>query len=76
MSVMCRYCDVRPLSDPELFSRGLSVLPWEECREQPMLFMQLVFRAINEEGISLQRGAELLQVPITDIEKYCGLMEV
>lgn len=44
--------------------------------EQPMLFKQLVFRAINEEGISMQRGAELLQVPITDIEKYCGLMEV
>ena len=44
--------------------------------EEPLLFKQLVFRAINEEGISLQRGAELLQVPITDVEKYCGLMEV
>ena len=38
MSVMCRYCDVQPLSDPELFSRGLSVLPWEERREQVMRF--------------------------------------
>ena len=38
MSVICWYCDVQPLSDPLLFSRGLSLLPWEERREQVMRF--------------------------------------
>ena len=38
MSVICWYCDVRPLSDPALFSRGMSLLPWEERREQVMRF--------------------------------------
>ncbi|MBR2760267.1 MAG: hypothetical protein IKD66_03760 [Solobacterium sp.] len=28
-----------------------------------MLFEQLVYRAVNEEDISVQRGAELLRVP-------------
>lgn len=44
--------------------------------EEPLLFKQLVFRAINEEGISVQRGAELLKLSCADVEQYCGLMEV
>ncbi|MBE5920880.1 MAG: helix-turn-helix domain-containing protein [Pseudobutyrivibrio ruminis] len=44
--------------------------------EEPLLFKQLVYRAVNEEGISIQRGAELLQMTYSDVEKYCGLMEV
>ncbi|SDA63167.1 Zn-dependent peptidase ImmA, M78 family [Butyrivibrio sp. INlla18] len=44
--------------------------------EEPLLFKQLVYRAVNEEGVSIQRGAELLQMPYSDVEKYCGLMEV
>ncbi len=44
--------------------------------EEPLLFKQLVYRAINEEGVSIQRGAELLQMPYSDVEEYCGLMEV
>lgn len=44
--------------------------------EEPLLFKQLVFRAVNEEGISLQRGAELLKISCAEVEKYCGLMEV
>ncbi|MBR3396699.1 MAG: ImmA/IrrE family metallo-endopeptidase [Lachnospiraceae bacterium] len=32
-------------------------------RETPVLFEQLVYRAVNEEEISVQRGAELLRVP-------------
>ena len=38
MSVTCWYCDVRPLSDPVLFSRGMALLPWEERRDQVMRF--------------------------------------
>lgn len=38
MPVICWYCDVRPLSDPELFSWGMTSLPWEERRVQVMRF--------------------------------------
>lgn len=44
--------------------------------EQPLLFKQLVCRAVNEEGISIQRGAELLNIPISELNDYCGLLEV
>lgn len=44
--------------------------------EKPLLFKQLVCRAVNETGINMQRGAELLQVSVSEIEDYCGLMEV
>ena len=38
MSVVCWYCNVQPLSDEALFSRRLSLLPWEERREKVMRF--------------------------------------
>ena len=41
-----------------------------------MLFEQLVFRAINEEDISIQKGVELLQIPYAEVEEGCGLVEV
>lgn len=44
--------------------------------EHPTLFRQLVYRAVNEQDISVQRGAELLQVPRSEVEQYCGPMEV
>ncbi len=44
--------------------------------EKPLLFRQLVYRAVNEEGITLQRGAELLRIPVAEMEEFCGLMEV
>lgn len=43
--------------------------------EGPKLFEQLVYRAVNEEGISIQRGAELLQKPYQEVLGFCGLME-
>ena len=49
---------------------------WMEKEEKPMLFEQLVFRAINEEGISIQKGVELLQIPYDKVEERCGLVEV
>lgn len=45
-------------------------------KEKPMLLNQLVYRAINEEGVSMLRGAELLQIPVSEMEEFCGLMEV
>ena len=44
--------------------------------DYPTLFRQLVFRAINEDGMSLQKGAELLRVPYTEMVENCSLMEV
>ena len=44
--------------------------------EHPSLFEQLVFRAVSEEEISIQRGAELLQRPYTDIMNIKDLSEV
>ena len=38
MPVICWYCDVRPLSAPSLFSRGMALLPWAERREKVMRF--------------------------------------
>ena len=49
---------------------------WMEKEERPLLFEQLVFRAINEEGISIQKGVELLQIPYSKVEEGCGLVEV
>ncbi len=38
MSISCWFCDVSPLSDPALFSRGMTLLPWEERRERVMRY--------------------------------------
>lgn len=44
-------------------------------KEEPKLFRQLVYRAVNEEGVSPQKGAELLNIPLSEVEEYCGKME-
>lgn len=41
--------------------------------EAPSLLKQLVYRAVNEEGLSLTRGAELLGTDVSDIEQFYGL---
>lgn len=45
-------------------------------RENPALFEQLVYRAVNEEEISVQRGAELLKVPFNEVLAMCRFNEV
>jgi Zn-dependent peptidase ImmA (M78 family) len=40
--------------------------------EKPILFEQLVYRAINEEEISLQKGAELLRDSYEHVAKNCS----
>jgi len=39
--------------------------------EDPTLFKQFVYRAVNEHEISMQRGAELLRVPYDDMVSHC-----
>ena len=44
--------------------------------EKPTLFNQLVYRAVNESEISVQRGAELLKAPYEEVFAMCRLTEV
>jgi len=39
--------------------------------ENPILFMQLVFRAVSEKEISVQKGAELLKRPYSFVMEQC-----
>ena len=56
MSVKCWYCDVQPLSDPALFYRAMSLLPWEERREKV-----LRFRFEKDRQLCLGAGLLLVQ---------------
>ena len=44
-------------------------------KEAPTLFQQLVYRAVNENEISMQRGAELLKIPYDIIASRCCFNE-
>lgn len=44
---------------------------WEIQREEPSLFKQLVYRAVTEEEISVQKGAELLKTSYEDVARTC-----
>ena len=37
----------------------------------PTLFEQLVYRAVNEQEISIQKGAELLKLPFDTVAANC-----
>lgn len=43
--------------------------------EKPLLFEQFVYRAINENEISIQRGAELLKIPYAQVASKCCFNE-
>lgn len=45
--------------------------PTRIAPEVPSLFNQLVFRAVCEEEISIQKGAELLKVPFNNVATHC-----
>ena len=40
-------------------------------KEEPMLFSQLVFRAVCENEITIEKGAELLKTSYDDVAKQC-----
>ena len=50
--------------------------PSRIAAEHPLLFEQLVYRAVNEQEISVQRGAELLQQSFDEVISMCRLNEV
>ena len=45
--------------------------PSRIAKESPSLFMQLVFRAVSENEITVQKGAELLKIPYVDVVENC-----
>ena len=49
---------------------------WDIKPEEPSLFRQLVYRAVSEEDLGLQRAAELLKESYSYVAGYCGSMEV
>jgi Zn-dependent peptidase ImmA (M78 family)/DNA-binding XRE family transcriptional regulator len=49
---------------------------WVDHEERPQLFNQLVYRAVNEDEISIQKGAELLHMPYSDVKEHCVYIEV
>ncbi|MPM70793.1 hypothetical protein SDC9_117753 [bioreactor metagenome] len=49
--------------------------PSRIAEEEPKLFEQLVFRAINESEISIQKGAELLKLPYDEVKTRCCFVE-
>ena len=50
--------------------------PSRIAQEHPSLFRQLVYRAVNEQEISVQRGAELLHQSFDEVISMCRLSEV
>lgn len=44
-------------------------------KEEPVYFMQLVFRAVSEREISVQKGAELLKKPYSYVAAHCFAQE-
>ena len=44
---------------------------WDIDMEEPTLFKQLVYRAVTEEEISVQKGAELLKTSYDSVAKAC-----
>lgn len=49
--------------------------PVRISKEDPTLFSQLVFRAVSENEISVQKGAELLKQPYTYVADQCFAAE-
>lgn len=45
--------------------------PVRIMKEEPMLFSQLVFRAVAEQEITIQKGAELLKQPYEAVAQQC-----
>ncbi len=78
LAVRAKICRVISDASYKTFMIGASKAGWKKHEptrienEKPILFEQLVYRAINEEEISIQKGAELLRESYDNIAKNCG----
>lgn len=74
-------CDVISTIASQRFYVLASRLGWRKHEpsripaEKPLLFEQLVYRAVNEDEISIQRGAELLKIPYAQVAEKCCFNE-
>ncbi len=50
----------------------ISAYPSRIEKEEPILFKQLVYRATNEQEITIDKAVELLQIPQNEIEEFLG----
>lgn len=78
LAVRAKICGVISDDVHVAFRKRISALGWakhEPSRipdEKPTLMTQLVYRAVNEQEISIQKGAELLQTSYEDVAKNCS----
>lgn len=73
-----RLCDIINDSVEKVFYIRASKAGWRKAepdwglqKEEPNLFEQLVYRAVTEEEISVQKGAELLKTTYDTVAKAC-----
>lgn len=73
-----RLCEIINDSVEKVFYIRASKAGWRKAepdwgiqREEPSLFKQLVYRAVTEEEISVQKGAELLKTSYDAVAKAC-----
>ncbi|MBP5727170.1 MAG: ImmA/IrrE family metallo-endopeptidase [Clostridia bacterium] len=82
LATRARHCGILSESSLKRFYFYASRAGWRTAEpsriepEHPTLFSQLVFRAVNEDEISIQRGAELLKRPYTEIASMRHFGEV
>ena len=55
--------------------KGIKNEPSRITSEVPNLFVQLVYRAVNEDEISIRKGAELLKLPYDTVASNCCCIE-
>lgn len=78
LAVRAKICRVINDAAYKTFMINASKAGWKKHEpsrieeEEPILFQQLVYRAINEEELSIQKGAELLRESYDQIVKNCG----
>lgn len=77
LAMRAKICKIVSEEQVKSFYMTVSQMGWKKNEpsripmEEPALFRQLVYRAVSEEEISLQRGAELLGISYAEIEKEC-----
>ena len=82
LAVRAKQCGILSEAAVKEFFVFMSARGWRTAEparmeaEHPTLFEQLVYRAVNEADISVQRGAELLHRPYNEVAEMSGLGEV
>lgn len=78
LAVRAHLCKIINDSAYEMYFRrsGRNEGSYITIVELPSLFEQLVYRAVNEDEISIQKGAELLKKPYDQVAENCNFVGV